>query len=340
LRRPGARLALACAVLALGGCVGLGAQRVGVDRGDYTQRLRESEKAQLLSNIVALRYGDAPLFLSVTSVISQYTLETSGGLRITLSPPVDSETGEANAAVVLRETPTVTYTPMSGERFSHSLLAPIPPVSLLAMMEAGWASDQLFRLAVRSFNGIDNVSLAPLFAHDADPRFGPLTAALRRLQRSGAISVRMREHDKAFSAVVRLATNLTPAQQGDLETLRAQMGFTFAGRELTIVFSSNAGAAGEVAVATRSMFEVLQEMSQCVDLTGGDRFPADPLLRIHSGAAAPAHAHVAVQHRGRWFWIAEDDEPSKQAFLLAQVLMSLSDDTSAAHAPLVTIPAG
>ena len=54
------RAALAAALLAalLAGCTGLGPARVGIDRTDYTERLRQSEKEQLLTNILALPYGD------------------------------------------------------------------------------------------------------------------------------------------------------------------------------------------------------------------------------------------------------------------------------------------
>ena len=109
----------------LAGCTGLGPARVGIDRTDYTERLRESEKEQLLANIVALRYGDAPMFLGVSSVISQYTRESSGELHAAIAPAVDNDAGSIGGAVVLRETPTVTYTPVTGERFSRHLLAPL-----------------------------------------------------------------------------------------------------------------------------------------------------------------------------------------------------------------------
>ena len=66
----------------LAGCTSIGVQRVGIDRTDYTRQLRQSDKEQLLANIVALRHGDAPMFLEVSSVISQYSRESTGELRI------------------------------------------------------------------------------------------------------------------------------------------------------------------------------------------------------------------------------------------------------------------
>ncbi len=100
--------------------------------------------------------------------------------------------------MVLRETPTVTYTPVSGERFAKSLLSPLPPVTLLAMIEAGWASDLLFRMTVRGINGVNNTSRAPLFEQNSSPAFLEAMGAMRRLQRSGALSLRMRQVDRGL----------------------------------------------------------------------------------------------------------------------------------------------
>jgi hypothetical protein len=325
----------------LTGCAGLGAARVGIDRGDYTERLRESEKTQLLSNIVAMRYGEAPMFLSVASVISQYTRESSGRLHASLDPPVDGEGGSADGAVLFRETPTVTYTPMSGERFAHSMLAPLPPASLLAMVEAGWAVDDLFALSLRSIRGLRNGSRAPLFAQTSDPAFGEVTAALRRLQLSGAMNVRLVAHDNTFTAVGRIRPDLTPADVADLATLRSRLNLEATGEGLRIVFASDAGGERELSLATRSIFEVLQDLAQGVET--GDGAPApdrDTLVRVRSGPAAPADAHVAIRRHGRWYWIDGADERSKRLFLLVQVMTSLTDDSGGARSPLVTIPAG
>jgi len=333
-------LCLLSVALSAGGCIGLGGQRIGIDRADYTVRLRDSEKAELLSNIVALRFGDAPSFLSVASVISQYTRETSGRMNLDFSPPGDDSPGGADGGVLFRETPTVTYTPMSGERFARSLLSPIPPASLLGMIEAGWAADDLFHIAVRSINGVRAGARAPLFATPGDPEFATVVGAIRRLQASGALSIRLKQENGVWASVARLSATLTDQDRADLETLSRILNLRPAGRDMPVVFAVEPVAREELALTTRSMLEVLQEMGQGVDLTGEDRFDPNDLIRVHSGPKAPAYAHVAVQQRGRWFWIAQDDAASIRAFLLVQIVMSLNDDTGAARSPLVTIPAG
>lgn len=336
------------------GCSSIGAQRLGIDRADYSTHLRETNKEQLLLNIVAMRYGDAPLFLEVSSVISQYTREGSlnANVRIDPKPDIDDK-GGIGGSVLLRETPTITYAPLSGERFSRSLLAPLPPASLLAMIEAGWPPELLFQLAARAINGVSNGSRDPLFARPADPEFDRVLAALGRLQRSSAMVMHItRGGDKeGFTAIASLAPGLTDTDRADLayivKTLHLPGG---GGNDLKVVFAEAQTAPDQLAIGTRSMFEIFSEMAQGVEVPEGDQARAmptpgeavygEPLIRIRSGAQRPPDAHVAVRYRARWFWIDGTDTRSKRAFLLAQILLSLNDSSGNANAPLVTIPTG
>ncbi|MBO9560960.1 MAG: hypothetical protein J7515_20540 [Caulobacter sp.] len=324
--------------LALGGCTSLGVRQVGVDRVDYVDKLRDSEKQQLLSNIVAMRYGDAPLFLNVTSVISQYTREASAHAGATVNPASDSDGDSVGGEVLLRETPTVTYTPITGGRFAHSMLSPLPPASMLAMMEAGWASDDLLRVGVRSINGVANTSHAALFEQKVDPRFEAVAAAFRRLQKSGAVSVRLKERDKAYAGSALVGPDLTDADRADLALLKDVLGLKFDGGETLVVFAKGGGP-HELALATRSIFEILSELSLGVETSGGAG-PADALIRVRSGARAPGDAYASVRYRGRWFWIDGADDRSRRIFLLTQLLLFLNDEEGSPHGPLLTIPAG
>ena len=56
----------------LNGCASIGPGTMARDRFDYTTAISDSWKAQMLLNVVKLRYADAPVFLDVASVISQY----------------------------------------------------------------------------------------------------------------------------------------------------------------------------------------------------------------------------------------------------------------------------
>jgi hypothetical protein len=352
--RPATWLLLAGAgAAALGGCASIGPQRMGVDRSDYSNHLRETNKEQLLLNIVALRYGDAPLFLEVSSVISQYTREgqVSGGLD--LGPAADAPEGNIGASVLLRETPTITYTPLTGDRFARSMLSPISPAALLGMIEAGWAPELLFRLAVRSINGVSNGGRDPIFASPESPEFDPMLAALGRLQRSRAVVTHVERGENArFTAAMRLSPALSDADRADIAYLRQVLNLRGdVPGEYDIVFGAAQTDPRQLAIGTRSMFEIFSEMAHGVevpeeDIASSRAMPTadpgsgDPMIRIRSGAAHPADAHAAVRYRGRWFWIDGSDSRSKRMFLVAQILLSLNDTSPGTNAPLVTIPAG
>src|SRR5512139_1940349 len=73
LRRKGKWMLLA-SLLLFAGCAGFGPTTVSRDRFDYTSAISDSWKRQMLFNMVKIRYGDAPVFLDLSSVISQYQI--------------------------------------------------------------------------------------------------------------------------------------------------------------------------------------------------------------------------------------------------------------------------
>lgn len=345
--RPGlaaalAGVALTGVALTLGGCASLGAQRLPADRLDYTDGLRESDAAEILSNVVALRFGKSPTFLTVSSVVSQYVREGFFNPDPRIPPYGNDPAGTLSAQALVRETPTVTYTPLAGEKFVRALLAPIPPPTLLSMLQAGWAIDELMDLTVRAINGVHNASRAPLFAEAGDGRFEQVLGALRRLQLHGALSFRLTQHDQTFSAHVQLRPDLTETDRADAAIVQRDLGMGGAALtgEVEIVFAEQAANPRELAVATRSLMEVLQVMSLGVDVAGDGRSDPRAPVRVYSGPHPPPVVYSAVRRGRRWYWIAVDDEASQRAILLAEVLMAVNAQAEGQKAPLITIPAG
>ncbi|HXA24186.1 MAG TPA: hypothetical protein VNW90_18020 [Acetobacteraceae bacterium] len=74
-RRITTRLHLLLMVLTVAGFASIRPGTVPRDRLDYISAVGESWKEQTLHNIVRLRYGDAPSFVEVSSVISAYTFQ-------------------------------------------------------------------------------------------------------------------------------------------------------------------------------------------------------------------------------------------------------------------------
>ena len=120
-----------------------------------------------------LRYGDAPSFVDVSSVISAYTFQgqvSAGGQfssNLTATIPSNLATVGGSASYVDR--PTISYTPLSGDKFARSLLRPLPPSEVFELVQAGYPADNVLLMTTRAINGIYNRSGIGLQAREADP---------------------------------------------------------------------------------------------------------------------------------------------------------------------------
>ena len=146
-------------LLYLTGCASIGPGTVPRDRFDYITAISDSWKSQMLFNLVKLRYGDAPVFLDVASVINQYLVEGTVGYSGNWAQNAQLPwpyTALHNLLGTGRyaERPTITYSPLSGEKFARSLMTPIPPAAILSFLQGGQPVDLVLRLAVHSINGI------------------------------------------------------------------------------------------------------------------------------------------------------------------------------------------
>ena len=132
--------------LVLFGCAGMGAPTVPRDRFDYTAAISDSWKNQMLFNMVKIRYGDAPVFLDVSSVISQYQIAGADQFGRNDQLPIPrARLGPWDAAGTYVDRPTITYTPIMGDKFARSLMSPVPPSAILSLMQAGYPVDLVFR---------------------------------------------------------------------------------------------------------------------------------------------------------------------------------------------------
>src|SRR5512144_1596 len=193
------RLALGLPLLVLlSACATVGAGSINRDRLDYAEALTRSWKEQMLLNIVKLRYADTPVFLEVSSVISSYQLQSQlsllGTLSYNLTPNLPDSLGRGvtmGATGIYTDRPTITYTPLQGDKFTRQLLRPIVPAAVFQLVQAGYTVDLIFQLTVRAINGIYNRSTRGMMTRDADPEFYQVLDTLRRLQLSEAIGFRL-----------------------------------------------------------------------------------------------------------------------------------------------------
>jgi len=227
------RLAAAVLTSLLSACTSIGPGTVPHDRSDYASAIGNSWKEQTLLNIVKLRYADMPIFLEVAQVIAGYQLQsaiggsfTAGNFNAALVGPFTAS-GSANAAGTYTDRPTVIYSPLTGVDFLKRLMTPVPPSSILFMLQSGYSADRIMPIMLDSINGLNNESNR--LRRPADPKFTRLVELMREGQLVGAIQIRIeRPKDGAESSVLIFGPSRGSAarseRQGTQDASRDQTG--------------------------------------------------------------------------------------------------------------------
>ena len=344
------------ATFALSGCSSIGPATIKRDRTDYSTAMASSWKEMQLLNIVKFRYFDPPVFLDVSSVVSQQELDGQASLTARIVPePLATATRDyqqVDAQSRYTDRPTVSYTPITGDRFINMLLRPIPPATVFSMLDTGHVASFILWLAVSSINGLYNYSLGPERAHAEDPKFHELVQAMRRIQQAGAMAARTKQVGNRATTTVFFRRHAKASVERDIRRVKSLLGLD-PGRDEFKVTGEPRHTPLEIAVVARSMQEILVELAAGVDVPAeevaeghatrvpnidADRKPG-PLIHIYSGPARPGDAYSAVFYRDRWYWIDDGDLRSKRVFMFLMIFYALSESRAIPQAPIVTISA-
>lgn len=311
----------------------------------------------MLLNLVKIRYGDAPVFLDVASVISQYQVQGAVTLSGSwYSNPTTLPAQVLGGAGTYTDRPTVTYSPLIGERFARSLMTPIPPSAIISLIQAGYPADLVLRLTVHSINGLQNHFGGEARAKPADAGFYRLVELMRQVQLSNAIGLRLNKLDNRQSTLLIIRGQTDEASRANSLEIRKLLDLDPAATDLNIAYGSVAKDNHEVAILSRSILDVLIDLASYIETPTkhveekrvnptmppeffeGKALP--PLLRIHVASNRPEEAFVAVRYRDQWFWLDDRDMLSKRMFSFLMFVFTLVETGEKAPAPMVTIPTG
>lgn len=367
--QPTRRLvATALLPLLLSACAGFAPKRLYDDQIGYSGSLSDSQKAQTLLNAVRIRYGDSPVFLNTTQVISGYSLQRSLSGTLSILPgnnPANTIAG--SPGMTMTQSPTFTFQPVTGAALAQSVIQPLSPAELLPLSLSGTPIDVLFRLAVQSVNGLQNSSMLDTANRTGSPGFAHLLVNLRRLQIAGLLHFRLgrtesggdptKVEDGAKSAkapanlIISLPDSDDPELQQVVVTTRKMLGLSATRTEAEVVYGSGSPSPGTVSILTRPILGVLGQIASEIEVSPQDvaehrtiptvddtAILSRPTIIIHNGEKPPRDAFSSVRYHGRWYWIADTDFDSKLAFSVMQTLVSLAETTQPSGT-VVTIPA-
>jgi len=347
---------------------GLGPRAVRSERPDYNQQIVRSADGELLLNLVRLRYNESPLFLELGGVVAQYSYDSS----LNASGQING-TGPSGATVgtglAYSEKPTITYTPLSGEEFATRMLTPIPLDSIMLFEQSGWSAERLLLVTVQRVNDLVNAHTASGPTPEREPdyqAFADFAERFQRLRLAGLVGLNweMREHETQPPGRDPRFWTRQPADPSsplaaDVIAVRRYLGLQVGRDEFTLTAFPFKREPTEVGMRCRSLLGVLYFLSQSVEPPAADiraglvtvtrddhGQPFDwskvtgKVMTIRSQEERPQKAYVAVQHRGWWFYIADDDQSSKTTFSLLNILFSLQAATGKGRAPVLTLPVG
>jgi hypothetical protein len=346
-------LALATVIVAVSACGSLGPKTLDKDQLDYGNSIGNNWKNQMLANIVKLRFVDMPVFVDVGSIVSGYSLQTRVSGRMGFG---DSFTGGDSqglgAGGTYTDRPTITYMPKTGDAYLRSLLEPVEPRNLLALIQAGYNAELLFTWAVEGINGIRNYSVVGAGIRTADPEFYEFTGLLKDLQSLGAVGFELEYDPETQSDIIFVLKkdgfpDAVAAKRNRMGEIMELDGTRDRFRVLYAPFKTDSAT---LAIQTRSVLQMLGAMSGFVEVPAelsSHTMPGYVLpdgltrpFRVLSGPGRPETSFAEVKYQGNWFWIENSDLNSKRVFTLMLFLTTLTNQASSENAPVLTIPTG
>jgi hypothetical protein len=340
------------------------------DRFDYNGAIAQSTREQMLLNIVRSRYLEVPVFLTVSSVLTQYEYDSS----IDLSGILEFGTGTTDRAIGsanlrFSERPTITYLPVEGQEFAAHLLSDIPAEIIFAAAQAGWPVDVFMRIAIQRLGAAENMSFGEIPASGDSDSKTQVESDLKKLRRferminlifilsdNEVIEVQGVEEDDNSERHLIIAEEVPQDLRPRLNELRQLIGLGNRNRFRITDRVTNLKD-DEISIQTRSVMAMMEFMARGVEVplehledgwvidyglqtSEGETAKALIPFTMHSSKSRPEKAFAAVRFRDYWYYIDHADIISKRALSLIIVLFRLQAPTPSGAAPILTLPTG
>jgi hypothetical protein len=347
------------AFLPLLGCANLGPTTLKSERSNYNLAVQRTNDEQLLLNLVRLKYRDTPFFMEVSSVASQFSLSTTANASATLQDGVKGLFG-LGGSLGMTEKPTVTYSPLQGDKFIQRVLSPLPLQTVALLFHSGWSIERIFRLCFQRMNNLKNAPGASGPTPSLSPHYIKFASAvkfLRALQVQDAINLSYQEADGIPQLILHINEEDKNREEAKKFALAANVepGKT----RYVLTFSPDLNKTDQIRVVTRSLLGIMFYLSQAVEVSNkdvlqgkvtktktptGDIFDwkkvTGDLLRIRSLPEKPEENSMVIFYRRTWFYIDDSDLSSKSTFSLLAQIFSLQAGKIKGNAPLLTLPIG
>lgn len=343
--------------LMVSGCIYFGAHNLPPDRIRYNKSVVSSDLQQAVLNLVRLRYGDMPNFLSLNNIVSQYTVDTSisADLSRTTSRLSYSNFMQIQPGVNFSEQPTITYTPLQGEEFVTRLMTPVDIKIAKLLLRDGWGIGRVFRTFFQRLGDMPNAVVASRPSSHRLPiyqEFSHFTRILRKLQISEAIKI---ESDKTLPQyrIKFTITDFSVLCPEEIQFLRRHVGVIPATPDFWIT-PAKLKLPRNLVAETRTMLSIYSFLSKGVEVPESDydvahmirnpnggyfdwKMVVGGLIDIKYCRSLPKRAYIYVYYRGYYFYIDDADRSSKEGLNLLMILNGIFQGNLQSVLPVFTI---
>ena len=250
------------------GCTPIGPATIDRDRFDYVSAISESWKRQTLLNLLKTRYMDAPVFIDVASVINQYALESEIELGFSWN---GGQTQRIGGRGMYTDRPTITYSPLMGEKFDRSLIKPLPLLPILMLIQSEYPADTVLQICVQSINSIDNSRYHSVAGRNKDPEFDTVVDLFRRVYESDGIAMRSRKTDIGANLTIIFRPPADAVAEADLGQLKTLLTLAPHVNEFKVVHGKFALDTNEIAILSRSMIQIMTAFAAGIETPPSDK---------------------------------------------------------------------
>ena len=341
------------------GCFNLGPVSIKSERSKYNLSIQKTNDEQLLLNLVRLKYRDTPFFLEVGNVASQFRLKNKASFTAQLESIVE-DIFNLGASTSYEESPTISYTPLQGDKFVKNILSTLPLKTITLLFHSGWSIERVFRVCFQLLGELENAPGASGPTPKIAPKYKEFQEAVKYLQElddRDALRINYQESNGQPQMVLQISN--------DAKTSKSALAFARtinAAPDQQIYVLNHFPTPEQVdhlRIIPRSLLGIMFYLSQSIEIPKKDVLKGKvtltknikgedfdwfevtgELLTIRSSSEEPSNAIVRIFYRGTWFYIDDSDMDSKSTFSLLTQIYSLQSGTIKSTEPILTIGVG
>ena len=311
----------------------------------------------MLLNLVRLHHYDVPVFLSISSVLTQYVYSGSVGVDATTgnSGGFNDDSVGIEGNYLYFERPTITYSPLSGQEFAQQLLKPIDRNTMFSLAQSGWPAEEILIMGLERLGPFRNITIDKSRPAKEKSLIEFVEAIQILLELSINNAVEMRQSfkpDEAGRKAFTLYFDNNSSEQSKQQWLKLKEKLQLdSSRDQFFVVDKIMGVqSDEILIRTRSLLALMSHLAHGINADDATYESNNAIfqnqwlhsklvpLKILKSIENPSNAFVSVKYNNDWYFIENTDNRSKQTFGMLTYLYLLQSPKPPTAGPLVTVP--